>query len=226
MKLKVSRFFLLIPVVILFGAGVFVRSLRQTSPASACITMNYSGTLQPSAQMAFWHGQQVAIPTNLLAVEDLGTSQVLGVADPSSRYIEVDLSEQKLRAWDGSDLFMETLVSTGLAWWPTPTGEFRIWVKLRATRMEGGEGRYYYNLPNVPYVMYFENEDIPGWLGYGIHGAYWHNDFGTPHSHGCVNLPTDSAQKLYYWVTPNLPEGSSSVFSSPHNTGTRIIIHE
>lgn len=75
--------------------------------------------------------------------------------------------------------------------------------------MEGGSGRYYYNLPNVPYTMFFENEKIPRWKGYGIHGAYWHNDFGTPRSHGCVNLPVDAARKLYYWADPVLPEGKN-----------------
>lgn len=226
MRIKASRFFILIPVIILFGAGIFVRSLRQTAPVSACVTMNYSGMLEQGEDVAFWNGREVDVPNQLLAADYDSESQVLGVAEPNARYIEVDLSEQTLRAWDGDSLFMETLVSTGLPWWPTPTGEFRIWVKLRATRMEGGEGRYYYNLPNVPYVMYFENEDVPGWRGYGLHGAYWHNEFGTERSHGCVNLPIDAAQKLYFWVTPNLPDGKTSVFSSPENIGTKIIIHE
>lgn len=226
MRIKASRFFILIPVIILFGAGIFVRSLRQTAPVSACVTMNYSGMLEQGEGVAFWNGREVDVPNQLLAADYDSERQVLGVAEPNARYIEVDLSEQTLRAWDGDSLFMETLVSTGLPWWPTPTGEFRIWVKLRATRMEGGEGRYYYNLPNVPYVMYFENEDVPGWRGYGLHGAYWHNEFGTERSHGCVNLPIDAAQKLYFWVTPNLPDGKTSVFSSPENIGTRIIIHE
>jgi lipoprotein-anchoring transpeptidase ErfK/SrfK len=150
----------------------------------------------------------------------------LGVSNSQEKWIEVDLSDQHLKAWDGNSLFLETLVSTGLPWWPTPTGEFRIWVKLRATKMEGGEGAYYYNLPNVPYVMFFENSEVPGWRGYGLHGTYWHNDFGRVHSHGCVNLPTPVAEKLYYWTTPVMPEGRFTTFSSPENPGTRIIIHK
>jgi hypothetical protein len=122
-------------------------------------------------------------------------------------------------------LFLETPVSTGLRFWPTPKGEFRIWIKLRATKMEGGVGKYYYNLPNVPYVMFFENEQIPGWRGYGIHGAYWHNDFGTPRSHGCVNLPVDVARQLYYWADPVLPEGKTSIIATTENQGTKIIIY-
>lgn len=203
-----------------------MRSLRKTTPASACVTMNYSGTLEEGENLALWQGQEIYLPDRLLVAGSDTDDSVLGIANPNERYIEVDLSEQKLRAWDGNELFLESLVSTGLPWWPTPTGEFRIWVKLRAAHMEGGEGRYYYNLPNVPYVMYFENEEIPGWRGYGLHGAYWHDDFGTQRSHGCVNLPLDVAEKLYFWTTPSLSSGKSSVFSSPQNMGTRIIIHE
>ena len=135
-------------------------------------------------------------------------------------------SEQKLKAWEGDRLFLETPVSTGLSWWPTPTGEFRIWIKLRATKMEGGSGKYYYYLPNVPYVMFFENDEIPGWRGYGLHGTYWHDDFGTQRSHGCVNLPTNIAKELYHWTTPILPGGRSVVRSSSGNLGTRVVIHE
>ena len=151
---------------------------------------------------------------------------VLGTASPSERWIEIDLSEQKLKAWDGNALFLETPISTGLPWWPTPKGEFRIWIKLRFTKMEGGSGRYYYNLPNVPYVMFFENESVPGWRGYGLHGTYWHNAFGTQRSHGCVNLPTPIAERLFYWTTPELSGNKWAVYSSDKNPGTRIVIHE
>jgi lipoprotein-anchoring transpeptidase ErfK/SrfK len=136
------------------------------------------------------------------------------------------LSEQKLKAWEGSSLFLETPVSTGLPWWPTPTGEFNIWIKLRATKMEGGEGKYYYYLPNVPYVMYFGSNEVPYWRGYGLHGTYWHSDFGTQRSHGCVNLPTNIAERLFYWVSPDLLTSKWSVRASEGNPGTKIVIHE
>jgi lipoprotein-anchoring transpeptidase ErfK/SrfK len=92
--------------------------------------------------------------------------------------------------------------------------------------MEGGEGRYYYNLPNVPYVMFFANNDIPQWRGYGLHGTYWHNDFGRVHSHGCINLPTPVAKELYFWTYPMIPEGKNVVYATDDNPGTKIIIHE
>jgi lipoprotein-anchoring transpeptidase ErfK/SrfK len=204
------------------AASVFLGSAKKTVRVSqACTTGNFSGEFENELKVAYFEGQALDVPGFR---EE--TPHVLGVAADGERYIEVDLSEQKLKAWDAGSLFLESPVSTGLPWWPTPQGEFRIWVKLRYTRMEGGEGRYYYNLPNVPFVMYFGNDQVPNWRGYGLHGAYWHNAFGTQRSHGCVNLPIPAAEQLYYWTTPSLPDGKSSIYASNENPGTRIIIHE
>lgn len=220
------RFALLIPIIVLVAIGVFLRSTKKSSPAeyvSGCVPTNMDG--QPTADaFGVFDGQRIAVPSVELASVD--HTNVLGVADPSERWIEIDLSDQTLRAWDGDQIYLETLVSTGLPGTPTPTGEFHVWVKMRATRMEGGEGSRYYNLPNVPYVMYLQNDKIPGWLGYGIHGTYWHNDFGSPRSHGCINLPTPVAEKLYYWAQPVLPASKQSVFASADNPGIRVVIHE
>ena len=86
----------------------------------------------------------------------------------------------------GDQIMRSFLVSTGR--WPNVTviGVFRIYVKYPAADMSG-DGYY---LPKVPYVMYFHE-------GYGLHGTYWHNNFGTPMSHGCVNLRTADAGWLY-----------------------------
>lgn len=223
MSTKLKVFLLSTPLVLLFGLGILFRTAGVTYSASGCTSENLSGNFQDDLY-AIYQGKNILVPSAAFAkAED---NPVLGAASSSDKWIEIDLSEQKLRAWDGNNLFLETLVSTGLPGTPTPTGEFRIWVKLRATRMEGGEGSYYYNLPNVPYVMFFENDNVPGWEGYGLHGTYWHNDFGTPHSHGCVNLPTSIAERIYYWATPSLPEDKSSIFANAENPGTRIVIHE
>jgi hypothetical protein len=199
------------------------REPAQQSPTS-CLTPNYSGLFDPNSLVGHFEGIEVSIPETL-AVEINRNEQVLGVAN-EEKWIEVSLSEQKLRAWEGDRLFLETAVSTGLPRTPTPKGEFRIWIKLRAAKMSGGEGRNYYYLPNVPYVMYFGNEKVPNWKGYGLHGTYWHNDFGNPRSRGCVNLPTPIAGELYHWVTPELPIGKSVVKSSNENPGTRIVIQD
>ncbi len=106
------------------------------------------------------------------------------------RWIEVILSTQTLNAYEGERLVRSWKVSTGLPRTPTPTGDFRIWVKLRYDDMEGPG----YYLPNVPYVMYFHG-------GYGIHGVYWHANFGHPMSHGCINMPTDGAAWLFDWAS-------------------------
>jgi lipoprotein-anchoring transpeptidase ErfK/SrfK len=175
-----------------------------------------------SETTAVWENSELEIPAVVLEANE---PTVLGLAH-EERWIEVDLSEQKLKAWEGSSLFLETPISSGLPATPTPQGEFRIWIKLRATKMSGGSGRNYYYLPNVPYVMYFYNGSIPKYKGYGLHGTYWHNDFGNPRSHGCVNLPTPIAEQLYYWLSPQLPSGKSVVYASAENPGARILIHE
>lgn len=220
--------FILVLISGLFLVVVFSSLLEnldvETPIASelSCAPSDLSGEIDFTDTIAIFNGNQLNLP-QIALVED--ETYVLGLAH-EERWIEIDLSEQVLRAWEGDTLFLETPVSTGLPWWPTPTGEFRIWIKLRATKMEGGEGKYYYYLPNVPYVMYFENGNIPGWRGFGLHGTYWHDDFGTQRSHGCVNLPTETAKEIYYWVDPVLPSGKGSVRTELSNQGTRIVIHE
>jgi hypothetical protein len=198
------------------------RSFGQDGDRACCAPKDYTGLLDPDERTAVYEGRSIGVPD---LVFDTKVTDVLGVSQ-EERWIEVDISEQKLRAWEGDELFLETLVSTGLPWYPTPQGEFWIWIKLRATKMEGGSGRYYYYLPNVPYVMFFYNDKVPTYRGYGLHGTYWHSDFGNQRSHGCVNLPTPVAEQLYHWAWPVLPEGKYVVRATAENPGTRIVIHE
>lgn len=102
------------------------------------------------------------------------------------RWIDVDLSEQQVTAYDGEEPVRTFVVSTGTAAHPTVTGQFRIYIKLTATDMSGPG----YYLPDVPYTMYF-------YQGYSLHGTYWHNNFGTPMSHGCVNMRTEDAKWMF-----------------------------
>lgn len=215
-------FLILLPFAAILAFLVLTLSFEKTDQAVACSTDNFSGNFLPEESLAFFEGNSATPP---LADTPDRKQAVLGTV-AGERWIEVDLSEQKLIAHEGESVFLESPISSGLPWWPTPTGEFRIWVKLRYTKMEGGTGRNYYYLPNVPYVMYFENSQVSGRRGYGLHGTYWHSDFGRPRSHGCVNLPTPVAEKLYYWVNPVLPEGVRSVFTAQDNPGTRIVIHD
>lgn len=223
-----KKFIFLVPVIAILGLGTFLLTTKKISIANAepiaCEAKDLTGLYDYAADLAMYDGEKVELPGFARTFTE--PTAVLGVATPSERWIEVDLSEQKLKAWDGNTLFLETSVASGLPHTPTPVGEFRVWAKLRYTKMEGGAGRYYYNLPNVPYVMFFQNSNVPNWKGYGLHGTYWHNSFGAPRSHGCVNLPTSIAEKLYYWVGPTLPDGKRSVYASDENPGTRIVIHE
>ncbi|MBI5950750.1 MAG: L,D-transpeptidase family protein [Chloroflexi bacterium] len=112
------------------------------------------------------------------------------VAGNGERWIDVDLSQQRVYAYEGDVLMNSFIVSTGTWQTPTVTGEFRIWVKVRSQAMTGPG----YYLPDVPYVMYFYKD-------YGLHGTYWHNNFGTPMSHGCVNLTIPDAEWLYNFAS-------------------------
>ena len=106
------------------------------------------------------------------------------------RWIDVDLSSQRTYALVGDSLVNSFVVSTGTWQYPTVTGTYRIYVKYRAAPMSGPG----YYLPNVPFIMYF-------YRGFGLHGTYWHNNFGQPMSHGCVNLRTDEAGWLFNWAS-------------------------
>jgi lipoprotein-anchoring transpeptidase ErfK/SrfK len=142
-----------------------------------------------------------------------------GVA-PGERWIEVDLFEQTLAAYEGERLVYATLVSSGLKQWATDPGLFRIWVKLVKAKMSGREGfADYYYIEDVPWIMYF-NRDM------ALHGAYWHDRFGYPHSHGCVNLAPLDAQWLFNWTGPVVPEGEKAMYPTEADPGTWVWVHE
>jgi lipoprotein-anchoring transpeptidase ErfK/SrfK len=104
------------------------------------------------------------------------------------RWIDVDLTNQRVYAYEGDTIVNSFIVSTGTWRTPTVTGKFKVYIRLRSGSMRGPG----YFLPDVPYIMYFHKS-------YGLHGTYWHNNFGTPMSHGCVNLSIDDAAWLYNW---------------------------
>jgi lipoprotein-anchoring transpeptidase ErfK/SrfK len=139
-----------------------------------------------------WVGQRLRIPSG-------GGG---GYTPPSGggggKWIDIDISSQTLRAYQGNTAVRSMVVSTGIARYPTPTGRFRILSKYPSVTMSGPG----YYLPGVPHTMFFYG-------GYAIHGTYWHNNFGTPMSHGCINLTRADAAWLYGW--------------SP--VGTLVVIH-
>ena len=117
-------------------------------------------------------------------------TQVAAPSGNGGRWIDVNLSQQMVYAYEGDIIVNSFLTSTGTWQTPTVTGSYKIYVKYASTTMSGPG----YYLPNVPWTMYF-------YKGYGIHGTYWHNNFGVPMSHGCVNLSIPDAQWLYNWAS-------------------------
>lgn len=105
-------------------------------------------------------------------------------------WFDVDLSDQRMYAYEGDTLARTFIVSTGTWQTPTLTGKFKVWIKLRSAPMSGPG----YYLPDVPYIMYYDGD-------YGIHGTYWHNNFGVPMSHGCINLNIPDAEWAYNFAS-------------------------
>jgi lipoprotein-anchoring transpeptidase ErfK/SrfK len=121
-----------------------------------------------------------------------------GVAKPQ-KTIVISIRHQMLWAYKGDQVVLSSSVSTGRAGFDTPVGSFSVLTKLPSQTMEGVIGGEYYNVPDVPWVLYFTNS------GHALHGTYWHSNFGTPMSHGCVNLPLDVAAWLYTWAPVGTP---------------------
>ncbi|MCL4366584.1 L,D-transpeptidase [Patescibacteria group bacterium] len=211
-----------------FRAQILYTLKLTSDPTTSCCDVNQvlqsDGSFDENASVAIFDDQIIDYPKTSLSEQYLAENQnntnVLGDQTPSSsRWIEVSLQEQKLRAWDGNQLVMEFPISSGL-WYPTPKGTFTIWYKTKSQRMVGGSKALgtFYDLPNVPNNMFF-------YQGYALHGAYWHNNFGHPMSHGCVNEPLVNAAELFNWAGPVLPPGKNTVLATTDNPGTRVYIH-
>lgn len=136
------------------------------------------------------------------------------------RWIRVDLSEQLVIAYEGDQPIRGFVVSTGLPGTPTVTGTFNIRVKVRSQTMSGGSAlNGYYNLPNVEWVQYFYED-------YGFHGTYWHSNFGTPMSHGCINMTNADAKWLFDWAGPTWDGETIWHSATADDPGTLVIVHE
>lgn len=146
---------------------------------------------------------------------DVGRARIEG-----DRWIEVNLSEQTLYAWDGDQLVNQFLISSGIRIYPTVTGVFRMWARTPSQTMSGGDvaAGTYYSLPNVQWVQYFYAE-------YALHGTYWHDNFGTPMSHGCVNLTIEDAEWLFHWAYPEW-NGAGGWMRTTENDATLVWVHD
>ena len=174
--------------------GETVASIARRYGTTVAAIASTNGLRNPSL---IYVGQRLRIPG-----ASSGTSTGGGTSTPTTggggKWIDVDLSSQTVRAYQGSTVVRSMVVSTGIARYPTPPGTFRVYAKYPSVAMSGPG----YYLPGVPHTMFF-------YKGYALHGTYWHSNFGTPMSHGCINLTRADASWLYSW-TP---------------MGTKVVIH-
>lgn len=174
-----------------------------------------SAQMGPIIKRAF--GSDIEHRTTAFLPEDLHTLTPTRIPQDEAKWIRVDLSEQTVVAYEGDRPIRAFVVSSGLNRTPTVTGEFRIKTKVKAQTMSGGEGAYYYSLPNVKWVQYFYRD-------YSFHGTYWHNDFGKQKSHGCLNMTNADAKWLFDWAGPKWDGKSAWFNSAKDNPGTLVII--
>lgn len=161
-----------------------------------------------------WHWYQVG---ENAWVKQTQVARFLPVERPNEvnteRWFSIDLYEQVLVAYEGNTPVFTTLISSGLADWPTNEGLFNIYIRYNRTLMSGAYGKPdFYYLQEVPWTMYFDN-DI------ALHGAYWHDGFGYRRSHGCVNISIMDAYLMYQWASP---EFDSSI---PNDTGPAVYVY-
>jgi L,D-transpeptidase catalytic domain len=147
-------------------------------------------------------------------------------AKKSVRWIDISLLSQTLVLYEGARPKYVTLISSGRdgigdpkTTLSTPTGTFRIYQKHVTTTMDSSVADSEFELRDVPWVMYFEG-------GYALHAAYWHDDFGRPRSHGCVNLSPIDARYVFNWTTPDVPEHWHGAYAGDSmGKGTLVHIH-
>lgn len=143
--------------------------------------------------LSLWSVSIANEPLPVIA-EDVTTQQIALLKQSTDRWIEVNIATQRLIAWEGGVPVYAVIISTGTDDHPTQPGAFAIQSKHRTARMRGPD----YDVPDVPFTMYYSG-------GYAIHGAYWHRRFGTPVSHGCVNVAVDHAEWLFDWASIGTP---------------------
>jgi lipoprotein-anchoring transpeptidase ErfK/SrfK len=142
---------------------------------------------------------------------------------PTEKWIDVDLDEQILAAYEGPRPVYVALISSGRASddrehnFETPAGSFRISSKHVSNTMDGETPNGVYSIEDVPWVMYFQ-------ASYALHGAFWHHHFGWRMSHGCVNLSPPDARYIAYWSDPPFPVGWHGVYATPDRPGSRVVI--
>lgn len=202
------------PAWILVNVRPSTRPGGDPSPDNPMLLRYTLVNIYDSVEVGMWRWYQVGI--NQWVNQTL-VAKVLPVERPedvdTERWISVDLYEQVAIAYEGERPVFATLVSSGLAEWPTNEGLFNIYVRYPRTLMSGAYGQPdFYYLEEVPWTMYFDNE-------IALHGAYWHDGFGYRRSHGCVNLSITDAHWLYNWASEEFD------FTVPNDLGAAVYVY-
>jgi lipoprotein-anchoring transpeptidase ErfK/SrfK len=134
------------------------------------------------------------------------------------KHIHIDLATQTVTAFEGDDAVLISRCSSGAGDTKTPLGDFRTYHKGPSIHMtnEGDVEEGIYDLPGVPWCSFFTG------TGVAIHGTYWHNDYGRPRSHGCVNLPSMDAKFIYRWTSPVVPPGVDYLHLPGEGTAVQV----
>jgi LysM repeat protein len=214
-------------------ADNYVVHILQPGESAASVAKAYGTSLRRTLQInkiadasRLEPGMRLVVPppsfAELYANVPIGSEgyPLYPVIPTQGKWISVDLDHQRTFAWEGNKLIKSFLISSGKARTPTVTGVFRIWGKIAAQRMEGGSRAAgdYYNLPNVQWVQYFYQD-------YSFHGTYWHNNFGTPMSHGCVNMTNADAKWLYEWASPTVEDYGWHT-TGREDPGTLVVVYQ
>jgi hypothetical protein len=133
------------------------------------------------------------------------------------KWFDIDLDTQILVAYEGTRPVYATLVSTGKYGHWTPTLISRVQAKHESTPMTSDKGDIY-SVADVPWTMFYDGH-------YALHTSYWHNGFGGPRSHGCINLAPRDARLLYQWSSPDVPPGWTSVYGTEAHPGSLVRVH-
>jgi len=185
-------------VAIYTGPGEYYEVMREVDRSE---TLTLAAKLPNSiwVKVRMSDGQEGWVYTSLVNSEEISLEQILEetpiptpiptpvmLAGMEGHWIDIDLGDQMLYAWDGSELKGSFLVSTGTDHYLTETGRYNVYAKFPFSTMDGGD----FWLPDVPWTMFYSGN-------FSIHGTYWHHNFGTPMSHGCVNMSVEDAEWLY-----------------------------
>jgi lipoprotein-anchoring transpeptidase ErfK/SrfK len=219
------------PIRLYYSQVVWVDSIAQNG-ADIVYRFNENGGNHPAGYTGGGYGDLLWGPATAfrpLTPEDV--SPINPDVDPAIKKVVVDRTEnyQTLSCLEGNVEVYFCRVSTGqyrdsygnpVTEYLTPLGEHTTWRKAISIHMSGGTTGSGYDTPAVSWTTLFSGE------GYAIHGAFWHNNFGVPRSHGCVNCLPEDAKWIFRWATPLNSLDQGDMVAEGMTNGTHVIVQE